>query len=71
MILEKIVKNPFRLLGVPVNSKLSEINKSINKITAYAKVKKTYQTEFDIGFLSFENFSLDQNGIEQLKRDLN
>ena len=70
MILEKIVKNPFRLLGVPVNSKLSEINKSINKITAYAKVKKTYQTEFDIGFLSFENFSLDQNGIEQLKRDL-
>ena len=70
MILEKIVKNPFRLLGVPVNSKLSEINKSINKITAYAKVKKTYQTEFDIGFLSFENFSLDQNGVEQLKRGL-
>jgi len=70
MILEKIVKNPYRILGLPANAKLSDINNNLNKINAYARVNKIFKSEFEKGVLSFENFSLDQSALEQLKRSL-
>ena len=70
MISELIVKNPFRLLGLPVNAKLSDINNNLNKISAYSKVGKVFNTDFDIDTLSFKNVLLDQESIAELNRRL-
>lgn len=70
MISELIVKNPFRLLGLPVNAKLSDIKNNLNKISAYSKVGKVFNTEFDIDTLSFKNVLLDQESIARLNRSL-
>ena len=51
MISELIVKNPFRLLGLPVNAKLSDINNNLNK-SIWNDRKWNWSKKYNVDILS-------------------
>lgn len=66
--MQKIIYNPFRVIGILANSSSREILSRKGKITAYAKVGKEITSEFDFPF--FTPLHRDNTTIERAFSDI-
>ena len=71
MIKKYILENPYRILGIPSNSGLKEVQKIISKLNAFTKINKEYKSDFDIEELSFTKKVIDDKTIQGIQRNLN
>ena len=66
-----ILENPYRILGVPSNSSLKEIQKAISKLKAFTKINKEYISDFNFQELSSTKQVIDNKTIQFIQRNLN
>jgi hypothetical protein len=58
MKVEKYISNnSYRVLGVPSNSSLKDIQKNISKLKAFAKIGKEMQLDYDLSCLNFSKIN--------------
>lgn len=70
-MIDLIVNNPYRILGVFVNSSLKERLSNINKFKAYDKVGKSIDTEVDFSIVLGDNIPRTLEDIENANQELN
>jgi len=66
-----VTDNPFRILGLPVNSSEREIHKQIRTLTRYAEVGRSRESKFDLPALGTVDRSLEaiKKAASQIERD--
>ena len=73
--MKTIKKNPFRILGLPVNSTEREIQKQVSILKRFAEIGKTKDTAYDFNFLGvlnrdIEAISQSEKKIEQVNHKI-
>jgi len=66
-----ILENQYKILGIPSNSSLKEIQKAISKLKAFTKINKEYISDFNFQELSSTKQVIDDKTIQFIQRNLN
>ena len=60
-------QNPYRVIGVPSNSRIKLIQKNLSKLKAFSKLGKKIELDFDLTFLNLEKVDRSSDVISKVE----
>ena len=63
--------NPYRILGVPSNAGLKEIQKNISKLKAFSKIGKEMELDYNLSFLNLSKLDRSDTLLSKSNNQLN
>ena len=60
-------QNPYRIIGVPSNSRIKLIQKNLSKLKAFSKLGKKIELDFDLTFLNLEKVERSSDVISKVE----